>query len=168
MVASIIIHSEHIRMLHAGLTLLCATISNWLYIIYLCKTVRSIIRQCITCRRQSCKPHNQLLGQLPLERITPGSIFQNVGVDYAGPVKIKYGMVRKPTIVKAYICVFVSLSVKAVHLEAVSDLTSEAFIVTLWCFVARRGYPTLIWSDNGTNFVVANREIKSYMNFSKN
>ena len=64
--------------------------------------------------------------------------------------------------------VYLSLSVKAVHLEAVSDLTSEAFIVTLWCFVARRGYPTLIWSDNGTNFVVANREIKSYMNFSKN
>ena len=129
------------------------------------KTVRSIIRQCITCRRQACKPQSQLLGQLPLERVTPGSVFQRVGVDYAGPVKIKYGMVRKPTIVKAYICVFVSLSVKAVHLEAVSDLTSEAFIATLRRFIARRGYPTLIWSDNGTNFVGANREIKEFHEF---
>ena len=77
------------------------------------------------------KPHNQLLGQLPLERVTPASIFEKVRVDYAGPFQIKYGHVRKPTVVKAYICLFVCLSVKAVHLELVSDLTTEAFIAAL-------------------------------------
>ena len=108
------------------------------------------------------------MGQLPLERVTPGSVFQRVGVDYAGLVKVKYGMVRKPNIVKAYICcVFVFLSVKAVHLEAVTDLTSEAFIAALRHFIARRGYLTLIWSDNGTNFVGANREIKEFHDFIK-
>ena len=163
-ITKLIIRSEHLRMLHAGLTLLCSALSNRFHILYMRKTVRSIIRQCI---RQACKPQSQLLGQLPLECVTPGSVFQRVGVDYAGPVKIKYGMVRKPTIVKAYICVFVSLSVKAVHLEAVSDLTSEAFIATLRRFIARRGYPTLIWSDNGTNFVGANREIKEFHEFLK-
>ena len=50
-------------------------------------------------------------------------------------------------------------------MEAVSDLTSEAFIATLRRFIARRGYPTLIWSDNGTNFVGANREIKELHEF---
>lgn len=65
-------------------------------------------------------------------------------------------MVRKPTVVKAYICVFTSLTVKAVHLEVVSDLTTEAFIATLQQFAACRGHPTLIWSDNGKNFVGAN------------
>lgn len=94
-----------------------------------------------------------MLGQLPLERVTPGSVFEKVGVDYAGPLQIKYGMVRKPVTVKAYICVFVS------------DLTSEAFIVTLRRFVARRGYPSLIWSDNGTNFVGPNREIRELHDF---
>ena len=53
----------------------------------------------------------------------------------------------------------------AVHLEAISDLTSEAFIATLRRFVARRGSPTLIWSDNGTNFVGANRELKEMHGF---
>ena len=77
-----------------------------------------------------------MLGQLPPERITPGSVFDKVGIDYAGPVLIKYGYVRKPTIVKAYICVFVSLSVKAVHLELVTDLTADAFIASLRRFVA--------------------------------
>ena len=106
-----------------------------------------------------------MLGQLPIERTTPDSIFEGVGVDYAGPFYVKYGFVRKPTIVKAYACVFVSLTVKAVHLELVSDLTSEAFIACLRCFVARCGKPSLIWSDHGTNFVGADRELKEFLEF---
>ena len=77
-----------------------------------------------------------MLGQLPIERVTPGPVFNKVGVDYAGPVLVKYGYVRKPTIVKAYVCVFVSLTVKAVHLELVTDLTSDAFIACLRRFIA--------------------------------
>ena len=101
--------------------------------------VRFVSRGCVTCRRVAAKPNPQLLGQLPSERITPGPVFDKVGVDY--------GHVRKPVIVKAYICVFISLTVKAVHLEFVSELTTEAFIAALRRFIARRGKPTLIWSD---------------------
>lgn len=71
-------------------------------------------------------------------------MFEKVGVDYAGPFYIKYGFVHKATIVKAYACIFVSLSVNTVHLELVSDLTSEAFIACLRRFVAHRGKPSLI------------------------
>ena len=95
-----------------------------------------------------------------MERVTPDIVFQRVGVDYAGPMYVKHGHVRKPTVVKAYVCVFVSLSVKAVHLELVSDLTTEAFIACLRCFISRRGKPTVIWSDHGTNFVGASRELR--------
>ena len=58
-----------------------------------------------------------------------------------------------------------SLNVKAVHLEAVSDLTSESFLACLRRFVAHRGKPTLIWSDHGTNFVGANRLLKDLYRF---
>ena len=105
------------------------------------------------------------MGQLPLERVTPGIVFEKVGVDYAGPVYLKLGHVRKPTIIKAYVCVFVALSVKAVHLELVSDLTSAAFIACLRCFIARRGKPSSIWSDHGSNFVGAARELSELMDF---
>ena len=101
-----------------------------------------------------------MLGHLPMERLTPDLVFDKVGINYAGPVYNKYGFIRKSTIVKAYVCIFVSLSVKAVHLELVSDLTTNAFIVCLRRFIARQGKPTLIWSDHGTNFVGAAREIK--------
>ena len=73
------------------------------------------------------------MGQLPAERITPDIVFSHVGVDYARPLLIKFGYVRKPTLKKTYVCVFVSLSTKAVHLELVSDLTTEAFIAHLSC-----------------------------------
>ena len=152
--ARLIIQSEHIRLLHAGPTLLSSTIARRFHIIGMRKAMRSLTRQCVVCRRRSAKPIPQKMGQLPIERVTPRAVFEKVGVDYAGPLQVKYGMVRKPVLVKAYICVFVSLSVKAVHLEAVSDLTSNAFIAALCRFIARRGYPSLIWSDNGTNFVV--------------
>ena len=68
-------------------------------------------------------------------------------------------------VLKAYIWVFVSLAVKAVHLELVSDLTTEAFIAWLRQFIARRGKPSLIWSDHGSNFVGAARQIKELFEF---
>ena len=104
----------------------------------------------------------QTFRQLPIERLTPGRV---VGVDFAGPVQTKYSHVRKPVIVKSYVCLFVSLSVKAVHLEPVSDLTSDAFIAALRRFIARRGKPSLIMSDHGTNFVGADRELEQMYDF---
>ena len=105
------------------------------------------------------------MGQLPEKRITPDIVFSNVGVDYADPMYIKHGATRRPCIVKAYVAVFVSLTVKAVHLEAVSDLTAEAFQACLRRFVTRRGKPESIWSDHGTNFVGANHILKDLYKF---
>lgn len=62
--------------------------------------VRSITRACVPCRLNAIKPQPQMLGQLPIERITPRPVFDKVGVDYAGPILIKRGHTRKPTIVK--------------------------------------------------------------------
>ena len=103
---------EHSRLLHAGPTAVAASLSRRYHIVGCHRSVRLITRKCITCRRTSAKPRNQMLGQLPIERITPDSVFERVGVDYAGPFYIKYGSIRKPTIVKAYVCVFVSFTVR--------------------------------------------------------
>jgi len=47
-----------------------------------------------------------------MEHVTPDAVFNRIGVDYAGPIYVKYGYERKPTVVKMYVCVFVSLTVK--------------------------------------------------------
>ena len=149
----LIIRAEHLRLLHGGPTLV-SSLSRRFHIIGHRKTIRSVTRACITCRRTSTRPRPQLMGQLPIERITPGMVFERVGIDYAGPVLLKVGCVRKPTLIKAYIGIFVSLTVKAVHIELISDLTTSAFIASLRRFVARRGKPATIWSDHGSNLLV--------------
>ena len=105
--------------------------------------------------------------QLPPECIIPDSVFDRVGLDYP-TFMVKYGSTRKPTLVKAYVCLFVSLSIKAVHLALESDLTTEAFIAALRRFIAHRGKPSLIWSDHGTNFVGAVSELKQFIAFFQN
>ena len=162
-IMKLLILFKHKRLLHAGATLVISSIVRHFLIIRIRQTVRSITCQCIICRCQTIKPHTQMLGQLPLERLTPGSIFEKIGLDYAGPILVKYGHVRKPVILKAFVCVFVSLAVKTVHLELVSDLTSDALIACLRRFVSRRGYLSLLWSDHGTNFVGAKNEFQEFI-----
>lgn len=78
------------------------------------------------------------------------------GVDYAGPVILKSKLGRNPVLTKAWIAVFVCLATRAVHLELVSDATSNAFIAALKRLIARRGQIQEMISDNGRNFVGAN------------
>lgn len=85
-------------------------------------------------------------------------------MDYGGPFFIKDG-IRKNIFRKAYIAVFVCLSTKAVHIELVSSLAADAFLACLRRFVARRGIPANIYSDNGTNFTGANNELKKLYKF---
>ena len=155
------ITSEHQRLLHAGPTLVAASLSKNVCILNGRRSIRIIVRNCIKCRRTSARPKNQIFGQLPTDRLKPGLVFGRVGVDYAGPLLVKTGSVRKPIISKAYVAVFVCFATRAVHLEAVSELTTAAFIATLRRFIGRRGLPDVIWSDHGTNFVGAARELKN-------
>ena len=99
-------------------------------------------------------PRVQLLGQIPVENIISDSVFNQFGLDCAEPFNLKHGSIRKPSLSKAYICIFVTLSIKAVHLEPVSDLSMEALIAALRQYIAGRGKFSLIWSDYGKSFVM--------------
>ena len=104
-ITKLIVWSEHLRLLHAGSSLVFSVLARRFHILSMKKTISSVVRQCLVCRRLSTKPSPQMLGQLPLERVTPGPVFENVGVDYAGPLQVKYGTVRKFVTVKAvYLC----------------------------------------------------------------
>ena len=110
---------EHICMLHARRMLVLSTLSRHFHNFRIKIAIRSVIHQCTICHCYSAQPSLQMLGQLPSECVTPGAVFQKVGVDYTGPLQVKYEITRKPVIMKAYICLFVLLVVKAVHLEVV-------------------------------------------------
>lgn len=82
------------------------------------------------------------------------------GVDYGGPLYIRDSKRRNAKVSKAYMAIFVCFVTKAVHLELVSDLTTEAFLNSLKRFMARRGKVSHIYSDNATNFTGAAKELQ--------
>lgn len=100
------------------------------------------------------------MGNLPTARVREAIPFTHTGIDFCGPFYIKERKYRNRTRIKIYVCVFVCMSIKAIHLEVVHDLSTEGFIAALRRFTARRGLPEHIYSDNGTNFVGANNHFK--------
>ncbi|XP_076660587.1 uncharacterized protein LOC143363945 [Halictus rubicundus] len=159
-ITALIIEHEHRIQLHAGTQATLYAIRRRYWPIDGRSQVGKTIRNCVRCYRVQPPPTQYVMGDLPEARVTDSRPFANVGVDYCGPFFIKERRYRSRTHIKVYVAVFVCLSVKAIHLELVSDLTSEAFIAALRRFIARRGHCINIYSDNGTNFVGANNELR--------
>ena len=107
----------------------------------------------------------QEMGQLPLDRVQPSRPFSITGVDYAGPFSIIKKNQRSIHSLKAYVAIFICFATRAIHIEVVFDLTSEAFLAALKRFIARRGTCAKMFSDNGTNFVGANNDMKEMHQF---
>lgn len=91
--------------------------------------------------------------------------FANVGIDFGGPYLVRHSNLRKASHSKCYLAIFICMTTRAVHLELVSDLTTEAFLASLKRFIGRRGNPHCIFSDNATNFVGAKNKLKELVTF---
>ena len=120
---------------------------------------KKVIHSCFECKRfQVATFQNPPPGNLPVE-LTTGSIpLQVVGVDYAGPISYKASSKRETG--KAYILLFACSVTRAIHLELLSDQRTEGFIKSFKRFLARRGRPQKVYSDNGRSFVAAARSYK--------
>ncbi|XP_025833693.1 uncharacterized protein LOC112905445 [Agrilus planipennis] len=126
---------------------------------YYVNPIDNEINDCVKCSRYNAKVPDYRMGDLPETRLIKTRPFLNVGLDYCGPFLLKEKKFRNKIKIKAYVAVFVCFSTKAVHLELVTDLTTEACIEAIKRFAARRGNPNNVYSDNATNFVGAKNEI---------
>ncbi|XP_031331853.1 uncharacterized protein LOC116162378 [Photinus pyralis] len=157
----LVIVDAHIRTLHGGVQLTSAYLRRKYWIINGKKAVKAIIHSCTTCIRYRKQTMHQLMGQLPTARVTPNPPFTHTGIDYAGPISIRAWKGRGHKAYKGYLGIFVCLSTKAIHLEAVGDLSTETFLAALRRFMARRGHCAHIYCDNGTNFVGASNLLQA-------
>ncbi|XP_036324786.1 uncharacterized protein LOC118738021 [Rhagoletis pomonella] len=120
--------------------------------------LKSVKRECPVCIYSTAKPSVPLMGQLPEDRLTPYvRPFSYAGVDYCGPFFVAIGRRRE----KRWVALFTCLKTRAVHLEVAPELSNDAFILCFRNFVNRRGVPIRIRSDNGTNFVGAQKILKN-------
>ncbi|XP_045541390.1 uncharacterized protein LOC123722864 [Papilio machaon] len=157
----LLISDAHQRVLHGGPQLTLNFLRSKYWIVRGKQLIKAHIHNCVPCIRHAAVTRNQLMGQLPSCRVTPSKPFLHSGVDYAGPIQMRTAKGRGHKSYKGYICLFVCMATRAVHIEAVSDLTSEGFLSAFKRFVARRGHCSHLYSDNGTNFVGASKELKA-------
>ena len=121
--------------------------------------VKRCIRSCPECIKRRKKPEEQLMAPKTTTEVNPSCrAFSHCAVDFAGPFETKQG--RGKTRLKRYLCVFMCLQSRAVHLEIAFGLDTDSFLRAFLRFVARRGKPSEIISDNGKNFVGASRELR--------
>ncbi|XP_058448908.1 uncharacterized protein LOC131428867 [Malaya genurostris] len=154
----LIVEDFHRKLLHGGGRLLLTAIREEFWPLNGRRLVRNVVRNCFRCTRLNPVPAQQQIGQLPVSRVIPSRPFSVTGVDYAGPLYLR-PIHKRVAPAKAYLCVFVCFSTKSVHLELVSDLSTQAFLCSLRRFIARRGRPAHIHSDNGKNFEGAKNDL---------
>ena len=103
------------------------------------------------------------MSSIPIDRIAVNQKpFSSTGVDYFGPIIIKLNKRTRsaqPT-AKRYGVLFTCLTTRGVHLEVATDMTTDAFILVLRGFIAWRGHVKILRSDNGSNFIGAEKELK--------
>jgi hypothetical protein len=168
-VTEAIIRHFHVKNLHSGTQSTLASIRQQYWPIAGRNKIKQIIHKCISCFRAKPIIAQQKMGDLPVKRLEPARPFINSGLDYCGPILIKTHRRRgKQKTIKAYVCLFICLSTKAIHIELVSDLTADTFLDALKRFVSRRGTVKSIISDNATNFIKANKDLIDLHQFFQN
>ncbi|XP_014207299.1 uncharacterized protein LOC106638559 [Copidosoma floridanum] len=166
-VTDLIIRQYHQSNLHGGIQSTLYSIRERFWIINGRDQVRKIIRHCVDYIRTKPKPLQAQMADLPAARVIEAPAFSNVGVDFFGPLYIKEKQFRCRTTLKVYGCVFVCMMSKAVHIELAHDLSAEGFLAAFYRFISRRGIPEHVYSDNGTNFVGANNELREIYDLFK-
>ncbi|XP_059622191.1 uncharacterized protein LOC132265511 [Phlebotomus argentipes] len=151
----LLIENCHLKNLHAGFNLTTGLLRSEYWIVGARNVTKKVLNRCVTCFRHRPTLQTPVMGDLPAVRVSQIRPFVNTGCDYAEPFEMKTSSLRNARTVKSYICLFVCMTTKAVHLEAVGDQSSEGFINALRRFVSRRGYCQHIYCDNGRNFVGA-------------
>lgn len=158
---SLLISNAHHRTLHGGTQLTLSYLRRSYWIIGGRAPVRSFILHCVTCTRHRGLRAQQLMGQLPSARVTPSRAFLYSGIDYAGPITLKIWKGRGAKTHKGWIAVFVCFATSAVHLEVVTDYSTDTFLAAYRRFASRRGICHTLYSDCGTNFAGADASLKS-------
>ena len=146
----------HLKNHHQGIDYLMSKVQERYAILKLRSILHSVKSNCILCRKFRAATTQPIMAELPMKRLAYQSPpFTNTGVDYFDPF---YVAVRRTT-EKRWGFLFTCLTTRAVHVEVVLSMDTSSCVMGVERFVSRRGTPAMIWSDNGTNFIGAEKEL---------
>ena len=152
----LLIEKLHKETQHSGVSQTLSYIRHKYWIPQGRAVVRSVLRNCLVCRRQEGGRYKMsVMPPLPKTRVTEATPFSRTGLDYLGPLYIKSRDDSK----KVWICLFTCLVTRAIHLELLQDMSTEEFLLGFRRFTAQRGCPSEIISDNSLTFKTANKAL---------
>ena len=137
-VTQLLVRHYHKKHFHVGVDAMLAFLRQKYWIIGSRKIARSVKNSCVTCKRYDGRPCAEVTAPLPGSRVNLVRPFHACGIDFAVPL---FAQVASHDISKVWIAFFVCLQTRAVHLEVVTSLTTEDFILAFRRFAARRGQP---------------------------
>ena len=152
-VVELLIREAHEKMCHAGVQAVMCHLREKFWILSMRKAVKNVISKCVICKKHTVRPMKTNPPPLPIRRVNDAAVFEVTGVDFAGPVFLR-------GLQKGGICLFTCAVYRAIHLELVTSLSTKEFISCLRRFIGRRGRPSIMYSDNGRNFVGADNYFK--------
>ena len=147
----------HVKHHHQSINYLRAKVQERYTILKIRSSLRSIKINCVTCRMFCAATIQPIMADLPVEGFAYQSPpITNTGIDYIGPF---YVTVRRTT-EKRWGFLITCLPTRAVYIEIVPSMDLISCVIGVERFVSCRGTPAIIWSDNGTNFVGAEKELR--------
>ena len=156
----LIAYYHRIKLQHyGGVNHLLAQLSRYFYIIGGRRAVKEHLRNCVTCIRAHPHSTKQIMAPLPDYRVPKQNLtapFLSTGMDCAGPFRCAGR--------KVWVVVFTCAEYRAVHFEAVSEMSTDKFLLAFHRFISIRGMPNRVITDNGTNFTGASNQLKESKN----
>lgn len=155
-ITNLIVKFYHAKYVHQNFETVINEIRQKYVIPQLRAVLKNVIKNCQICKNRKAKPAPPLMGPLPQARLMYTQPFTYMGIDFFGPMLITVGRSN----VKRWGILATCLTTRAVHIEICSSLSTDVCIMVLRTIFARRGTPSQIYSDHGTNFKGASEELK--------
>ncbi|GBM03007.1 hypothetical protein AVEN_14521-1 [Araneus ventricosus] len=150
-VQKMIMH-KHKTLSQCGVQTLMFILREEFWILKSRRTIRKAIKTCTVCRRFEAKHPEVQAAPLPEDRLRDSATFETTGIDLAGPLYLRDGS-------KSWVVLYTCAVYRAVHLELVTSLTTDKFLLSLRRFISRRGRPSIIYTDKGSNFKGSNQAL---------
>ena len=155
--ATLLVREQHSFLKHAGVSTLITAVRSAFWVVGLRSIARGVVRRCVSCRKHDSKACSEQAAPLPADRSSQAPPFSVTGVDFAGPL-FAVDSPKK----KLYVCLFTCAVTRAVHLELTESLSLADFMMAFRRFTARRGVPSVVYSDNARTFKGADTYLQRY------
>ena len=153
------IYAIHNAQLHAGVNATLTALQQNYWIPAARQIIRQLLKKCLTCQRVIANPYRVPdPPPLAVTRTQASRPFQVTGVDFTWVFYVRSIECEK----KVYVCLFTCAVTRVVHLEVVTDLSIETFLLALRRFSSRRSTPSIMMSDNASTYLAQLMNCDSY------